>query len=101
MDVATALLDASRRLSEGEARKDKIGDHEQRGSWFGTWGGRSRTNSSSDTSLPWLAGVSPQKTDHKNYLKVDLMRVRRNSSRDAEEAMAGGLGKADMYLPPM
>ena len=42
MDVATALLDASRRLSEGEAMKDKRGDHQQRDSWFGSWGGRSR-----------------------------------------------------------
>ena len=42
MDVATALLDASRRLSEGEAMKDKSGDHQQRDSWLGSWGGRSR-----------------------------------------------------------
>ena len=35
-------------------------------------------------------GSSPNK-----YLVVDILRVRRQSSRDAEEAMAGGLGKVN------
>jgi hypothetical protein len=28
-------------------------------------------------------------------------RIRRSSSRDVEEAMSGGLTKADIYMPPI
>eukprot|EP00092_Neocalanus_flemingeri_P038773 GFUD01042216.1.p2 GENE.GFUD01042216.1~~GFUD01042216.1.p2 ORF type:complete len:109 (-),score=28.97 GFUD01042216.1:415-741(-) len=108
MEVATALLDASRRLSSDDANGEKLGDFQQRNSWFGSWGNRSRTNSASDSATSgnnagtWISGFGTQKTDSSNnHLKVDIMRFRRNSSRDAEEAMAGGLTKADMYMPPM
>jgi hypothetical protein len=36
------------------------------------------------------------KSNSNNYLKIDTMRVRRQSSRDAEEAMAGGLSKVNI-----
>jgi len=109
MEVATALLDASRRFGGGDANREKVGDLQQRDSWFGSWGNRSRSNSASDNStsgnnmVTWFSGFGPQKHDTTNSPNNynDIMRVRRKSSRDAEEAMAGGLSKADMYLPPM
>eukprot|EP00092_Neocalanus_flemingeri_P038775 GFUD01042218.1.p1 GENE.GFUD01042218.1~~GFUD01042218.1.p1 ORF type:complete len:112 (-),score=36.69 GFUD01042218.1:415-750(-) len=111
MEVATALLDASRRLSSDDANGEKLGDFQQRNSWFGSWGNRSRMNSASDSAMSgnnagtWISVFGGQKSDitssSNNHLKVDIMRFRRNSSRDAEEAMAGGLTKADMYMPPM
>ena len=42
MEVATALLDASRRFGGGDANREKVGDIQQRDSWFGSWGNRSR-----------------------------------------------------------
>ena len=41
----------------------------------------------------------PQEGSNLNKdLVVDILRVRRQSSRDAEEAMAGGLTKVDMLF---
>ena len=43
---------------------------------------------------PWLK-------DGDNIREVRAARIRRNSSREAEEAMAAGLSKADMFMPPV
>ena len=42
MEVATALLDASRKLAESDANRDTVKDLQQRDSWLGSWGNRSR-----------------------------------------------------------
>ena len=43
---------------------------------------------------PWLK-------DGDNISEVRAARIRRNSSREAEEAMAAGLSKADIHMPPV
>ena len=43
---------------------------------------------------PWLK-------DGDNMREVRAARIRRNSSREAEEAMAAGLSKADIHMPPV
>merc|ERR1712013_703653 len=132
MEVAAALLDASRRLSTTNISTsdvstcssnntegyDKTSDL-PRSSWLAGWGKRQRSLSESssmvdkhETTMAWLGGWPVQKkmnnagmnnTQNMNsgFLVPDRHRVRRSSSKDVEEAMAGGLGKADMYLPPM
>eukprot|EP00092_Neocalanus_flemingeri_P021432 GFUD01023238.1.p1 GENE.GFUD01023238.1~~GFUD01023238.1.p1 ORF type:complete len:147 (-),score=40.70 GFUD01023238.1:149-589(-) len=144
LEVATALLDASRRLSSGEVdglttstqdvrndgdtmprvrtgslaaavamlrsgqmQTDQLDNQSSCSGWLGGWaGGRTRALSESEASsspsikigiLSWL-GVT-----NKNSPGVELERlqIRRSSSKDVEEAMAGGLSKADLYMPPI
>ena len=65
-------------------------------------GGRVRSVSESQVSVnvdlsPWLLDC-----DNIQMIRgVREARVRRNSSREAEEAMAAGLSKADIHMPPM
>jgi len=127
MEVAAALLDASRKLSTSNISSsdvstcsssntegyDKTGDLPT-SSWLAGWGRRQRSLSESsstvnkhETTMAWLGGWPMQKKMNNTtnmspgFLVPDRHRVRRSSSKDVEEAMAGGLGKADMYLPPM
>jgi len=134
MEVAAALLDASRKLSTGNISNsdvstcssnntegyDKTGDLPNT-SWLAGWGKRARSLSESsstpdknETTMAWLggwpiqkklsnAGLTPNNTPclSPGFLTPDRHRIRRSSSKDVEEAMAGGLGKADMYMPPM
>jgi len=83
MEVATALVSASIKLSES-AGKDSTSD-------------RSRVSSISEGGVSWLSVFSHSKEGSRQGMERDVRRY----SREAEEAMAGGLGKADMYLPPI
>merc|ERR1711872_540585 len=121
MEVAAALLDASRKLSTGNISNsddstcssnntegyDKTGDLPTT-SWLAGWGKRARSLSESsstpdktETTMAWLGGWPIQKKLSAAGLTPNRHRIRRSSSKDVEEAMAGGLGKADMYMPPM
>ena len=42
MEVASALLDASKRLTGVDNNKDKVGDKDQSSSWFRGFGGSPR-----------------------------------------------------------
>lgn len=149
-EVATALLDATRRMSLGRRPTttitpsspidtapslsssmsshgsgwysngsgssteldDKTGSlpkTSEGGGWFGAgFAKRNRTVSESDGGrvkidvVSWLAGpvgLPPVRTTEPNGGGVKS-RIRRSSSKDVEEAMAGGLNKADIYMPP-
>lgn len=145
-EVATALLDASRRMSMSSSSTDSRvggggwwdtsnseGDDKtgsvprQVGSWFPAAfgvGARNRTMSESSGSFssrldPWIPvswitgspGVSANNNSQASErdrkfsepaIRADAImrgRMRRNSSKDIEEAMAGGLNKADIYMP--
>jgi len=43
---------------------------------------------------PWLA-------EGNNAKELKVARVRRNSNKEMEEAMSGGLSKADVFMPPI
>eukprot|EP00092_Neocalanus_flemingeri_P026666 GFUD01028909.1.p1 GENE.GFUD01028909.1~~GFUD01028909.1.p1 ORF type:complete len:142 (-),score=38.36 GFUD01028909.1:446-871(-) len=141
MEVAAALLDASRKLSNNNVSSsdvsqssgsswgsstnelnDKTGDLPSSNSWLGGWGKRPRSLSESSSTpdklntLTWLGGWAVQSKNNTqnstpnntpNMTSGFLVpipekhRIRRSSTKDVEEAMAGGLGKADMYMPPM
>jgi len=135
MEVAAALLDASRKISDmnisnsdistnsGTSRNssanelnDKTGNLRSSNSWFGSWSKRARSMSESCSSpdkldtMVWLGGWQIQNknqtqtnTPHLNsgFLCPERPRIRRASTKDVEEAMAGGLSKADMYLSPV
>merc|ERR1711892_140698 len=133
MEVAAALLDASRRLSSGSvssrdsaettnkasASSDWMSDSTSHGkndntsqhsSWLGDWVGRPRTMSEGDRPkvkmdlVAWVAGFSGTAWGQHQSTGMTLdpnRRMRRKSSKDVEEAMAGGLSKADLYMPPM
>ena len=68
--------------------------------------GRNRSVSESHATLegasvkvdlsPWLADDKSTKE-----LKVARNRLRKNSVKEVEEAMSGGLSSADMYMPPI
>jgi len=45
---------------------------------------------------PWLADSKSAED-----LKVVRNRLRKNSVKEVEEAMSGGLSSADMYMPPI
>eukprot|EP00090_Calanus_glacialis_P008948 TRINITY_DN1726_c0_g1_i1.p2 TRINITY_DN1726_c0_g1~~TRINITY_DN1726_c0_g1_i1.p2 ORF type:complete len:140 (+),score=41.62 TRINITY_DN1726_c0_g1_i1:244-663(+) len=139
MEVAAALLDASRKLSHNNVSNsdvsnssgsswnsstneltDKTGDLPNSNSWLGGWGNRARALSESSSTpdkldtVAWLGGWAIPKKNNSTtntpnntpnmtsgFLIPERHRIRRSSSKDVEEAMAGGLGKADMYMPPM
>ena len=146
MEVAAALLDASRKLSLGNTSNSNVSNisdsswdssmnettdktRELPGSslWLGHWAKRSRSYSESScpsstnpteklNATAWLGGWQiPNRNSSSNtqqtpnntpnftsgFLFPDRNRVRRSSSKDIEEAMASGLGKADMYMPPI
>eukprot|EP00092_Neocalanus_flemingeri_P013819 GFUD01014907.1.p1 GENE.GFUD01014907.1~~GFUD01014907.1.p1 ORF type:complete len:149 (-),score=45.83 GFUD01014907.1:926-1372(-) len=139
LEVAAALLDASRRLSSGEVARDgelntareKSDDNPQvrtisimpltsavvamlkggeiqlpdtpgnlplHNDWLGGWGRTSQARSETEGSsfiLSWLGG----KIHDKDSLAEDTerLKVRRSSSKDVEEAMAGGLSKERIW----
>jgi len=137
MEVAAALLDASRKLSDRNVSNndvsssptwsssanemaDKTGDLPHSNSWLGGLGKRVRAFSESSSTpdkldtMTWLGGWTiPNKSNtptntpnntpnmSSGFLSPGRHRIRRSSSKDVEEAMAGGLGKADMYMPPI
>jgi len=67
--------------------------------------GRSRSVSESHATSGATVRVdlTPWLTDSQNVkeLKVARERVRKNSVKEVEEAMSGGLSSADMYMPPI
>jgi hypothetical protein len=82
------------------------------GGWFKGMS-RNRTVSESDGGrvkidvMSWISGtIRPIPVEYTktrvNRVNSEPMqsRIRRHSSRDVEEAMAGGLNKADIYMPP-
>jgi len=90
--------------SEGDDKAGNLPSRENM-SWFG-WKPRQRANSEGQ---PCFSGVKIQKKDIANWLATQESgnswlangRIRRSSSRDIEEAMSGGLPKADLYMPPI
>lgn len=141
MEVATALLEASRKMSgSGESggsscsataswsssaseMNDKTGDLPNSSAWLSSWGKRSRTQSESDSGSfmgAWLSGMPGMRERSNSQGQGQALpgapwgqgqgllgpgwgqpRVRRSSSKDVEEAMAGGLSKSEIFMPPM
>jgi hypothetical protein len=91
-------------MPEGDDKAGNLPSRENM-SWFG-WKPRQRANSEGQ---PCFSGVKIQKKDIANWLATQESgnswlangRIRRSSSRDIEEAMSGGLPKADLYMPPI
>lgn len=94
---------------------DKTGSLPANQSWLGSFTKRNRTYSDSESTrvkidvMGWLAGGSQGDIPPRvrkisepmgNGFGLGHQRVRRSSSKDVEEAMAGGLNKADIYMPP-
>merc|ERR1719427_2352311 len=126
MEVAAALLEASRKISDmnisnsdvstnsgtswnssSNELNNKTGHLPSSNSWFGSWSQRARSMSESCSSpdkldtMVWLGGWQLQKknqtptiTPHlsSGFLVPERPRIRRASTKDVEEAMAGGLG---------
>jgi len=139
MEVARALLEASRRMSDGDGGNntgggsfsataswnssaseldDKTGDLPSRDSLIGGWGKRTRTQSEGESGggsnmSSWLTGLGSMReranSGPGSQMSVSTSwqgaflapRVRRSSSKDVEEAMAGGLCKTAIFMPPM
>ena len=55
----------------------------------------------SEGSVSVSVDLSPWLKDGDNIREVREARVRRNSTREVEEAMAAGLTKADIHMPPI
>ena len=70
-----------RSLSESSSMVDK---HETTMAWLGGWPVQKKMNN---------AGMNNTQNINSGFLVPDRHRVRRSSSKDVEEAMAGGLGK--------
>jgi len=93
--------------------EDKTGSlpKNEANNWLGAFQ-RDRTMSESDAGnktklgvMAWLAngqrgGVQTNKKLQNLSEGVGHNRIRRSSSRDVEEAMAGGFNKASIYMPP-
>lgn len=92
---------------------DKTGCLPKNESWLGNFTKRNRTCSESESGrvkidvLGWLSGNpdaefrTRKMSDSIRVVHSGGNRVRRSSSKDVEEAMAGGLNKADIYMPPI
>lgn len=122
MEVASALLEASKKLS-GSADSstssscsatwsssinevnDKTGELPNSSAWMGGWGKRTRASSESEgvtTMGSWFSGMRERSgSSPGNQGWFGQPRVRRSSSKDVEEAMAGGLNKSEIFMPPM
>ena len=72
-------------------------------SWFsgGTQRNRTVSESHATSGASVKVDLSPWLAEGNNARELRLARVRRNSTKDMEEAMSGGLSRADMYMPPM
>jgi len=86
------------------------------GSWFDAMR-RDRTMSESESGkmklsvMAWLTngqrganganGFTNKKVQNLAESDIGHSRIRRSSSRDIEEAMAGGFNKASIYMPPI
>jgi len=144
LEVAAALLDASRRLSSGEVSSERdlttntppaeggktrlrtgslipfsaaalalfrTGDLQPAnpessaggGGWFGGWrrGGRSMSESEGSSSIKIDIMKSLTEGSQDKLRPPQNLQIRRGSSKDIEEAMSGGLSKADLYMPPI
>jgi len=102
----TVLLDNFKEVN------DKTGELPNSSAWMGGWGKRTRASSESDgvattiTMGSWFTGINPGMRDRSgsspgNQGWFGQPRVRRSSSKDVEEAMAGGLNKSEIFMPPM
>jgi len=126
MEVASALLEASKKIS-GSADSstntscsatatwsssisevnDKTGELPNSSAWMGGWGKRTRASSESEGSATmsmgsWFSGMRERSgSSPGNQGWFGQPRVRRSSSKDVEEAMAGGLNKSEIFMPPM
>jgi len=144
MEVASALLEASKRLSGSadsssscsatatwsssmseensvslpplsvtfllntfKEANDKTGELPNNSAWIGGWGKRTRAASEGEGAPTmsmgsWLSGVRERSgSSSGNQGWFGQPRVRRSSSKDVEEAMAGGLNKSEIFMPPM
>jgi len=126
MEVASALLEASKKLS-GSADSstastcsatatwsssmsevnDKTGELPNSSAWIGGWGKRTRAASEGEGAGAmgmgsWFSGMRERSgSSSGNQGWFGQPRVRRSSSKDVEEAMAGGLNKSEIFMPPM
>merc|ERR1712192_248813 len=126
MEVASALLEASKKLS-GSADSstssscsatatwsssmsevnDKTGELPNSSALMGGWGKRTRASSESEGMATmsmgsWGSGMRERSgSSPTNQGWFSQPRVRRSSSKDVEEAMAGGLNKSEIFMPPM
>jgi len=124
MEVASALLEASKKLS-GSADSssscsatatwsssmsevnDKTGELPNNSTWTGGWGKRTRATSEGEGGATmsmgsWFSGMRERSGSNSgNQGWFGQPRVRRSSSKDVEEAMAGGLNKSEIFMPPM
>merc|ERR1712192_269801 len=126
MEVASALLEASKKLS-GSADSstssscsatatwsssmsevnDKTGELPNSSALMGGWGKRTRASSESEGMATmsmgsWWSGMRERSgSSPGNQGWFSQPRVLRSSSKDVEEAMAGGLNKSEIFMPPM
>jgi len=84
---------------------DKTGELPNSSAWMGGWGKRTRASSESEgvtTMGSWFSGMRERSgSSPGNQGWFGQPRVRRSSSKDVEEAMAGGLNKSEIFMPPM
>jgi len=86
---------------------DKTGELPNSSAWMGGWGKRTRASSESEGSATmsmgsWFSGMRERSgSSPGNQGWFGQPRVRRSSSKDVEEAMAGGLNKSEIFMPPM
>merc|ERR1712192_237681 len=86
---------------------DKTGELPNSSALMGGWGKRTRASSESEGMATmsmgsWLSGMRERSgSSPSNQGWFSKKRVRRSSSKDVEEAMAGGLNKSEIFMPPM
>jgi len=103
---------------------DKTGELPNSSAWMGGWGKRTRTCGDEGLKLgltfvcvraasesegsatmsmgSWFSGMRERSgSSPGNQGWFGQPRVRRSSSKDVEEAMAGGLNKSEIFMPPM
>jgi len=117
--TSAVIAESARRLNE---QNDKTGDLPSSNSWMGSWTKRTRTTSESENVNSnlgsWLGGLGAMRErantgpvsgtpswGQSGFMGTTLgagpPRIRRSSSKDVEEAMAGGLSKTEIFMPPM
>jgi len=86
---------------------DKTGELPNSSAWIGGWGKRTRAASEGEGAGAmgmgsWFSGMRERSgSSSGNQGWFGQPRVRRSSSKDVEEAMAGGLNKSEIFMPPM
>merc|ERR1711953_219305 len=95
---------APRKSRESQVN-DKTGELPNSSAWMGGWGKRTRASSESEgvtTMGSWFSGMRDRSgSSPGNQGWFGQPRVRRSRSKDVEEAMAGGLNKSEIFMPPM